>query len=129
MERSGVRVLFGAMSETGFKFARAKRLQANLNVGRPSHGTSTCHGSLKRKCRTARDANLCLCFGYAVSSAAQKLEGRGESARCNRAVAAAGRRRAATLLCSDRARKNLSNRLLFLAPEIHVALLVALCLQ
>jgi len=52
MERSGV--LLGTMSETGF--ARAKRLQPN--VGR----------SLKRK-RTASDAVLCLCFGYAVSSA------------------------------------------------------------
>ena len=53
MERSGV--LLGTMSETGF--ARAKRLQPN--VGR----------SLKKRKRTASDAILCLCFGYAVSSA------------------------------------------------------------
>ncbi len=52
MERSGV--LLGTISETGF--ARAKRLQPN--VGR----------SLKRK-RTASDAVLCFCFGFAVSSA------------------------------------------------------------
>ena len=63
------RILLGTMSETGFAraksllgtmsetgFARAKRLQPS--VGR----------SLKRK-RTASDAVLCLCFGYAVSSA------------------------------------------------------------